>query len=181
LYDSSRKDDITQASGHLDQLFACLLATKSFFDAWSQVPSSVYISLHFVAWAQLAKAIVSFSRLLLYDCRDWDLEHVRQLADFSSRLGQVANRVDEARSAMLVENDGLEAEDVLSFYARRVRWVKRWYESKIVAEITHTSSPLQNDRPIPADEVMTGDVSSLGEMFWQELVSEWEDIPTIWT
>jgi hypothetical protein len=66
---------------------------------------------------------------------------------------------------MLADNGGLAAEDAFSLYGQRIRWVKRWYELKIVDKYSTTGLAVRNSRTLPADKVTEGDFSFLDETF----------------
>ncbi|KAE8441496.1 hypothetical protein EG329_004884 [Mollisiaceae sp. DMI_Dod_QoI] len=187
LYDHHRPDPPgIQRLRHLDQLTDCLTAARTFFDRWFQLPNSIYANLPIVAWAQVANAIVATSKIVLLDRQDWDLEHAREVADFANNLEKVASRVEEATHTLFKGNMGSDAKGALLRYAQRVRWVKGWYEGRVVAEQTQSQAQFQVQEGglekvvLPPtggeDAVMTGEFLDLDDVFWQDFVGEWSAV-----
>jgi hypothetical protein len=162
-----------QTRRHLDQLYSCLLATKSFFDSYFQIPPSIYTMLPFSVWSQFSSAIFTASKLLLLDCLDWDLEQAREALDFPTIVGEASKRFQESSFLTFGENAGDENDNMLLRYSQRMHWVKGWFEAKFAAD-TLSKAPNSGDEAVLNLEVASsGYLFSSDDDFWQEFMREW--------
>jgi hypothetical protein len=162
-----------QTRRHLDQLYSCLLATKSFFDSYFQIPPSIYTMLPFSVWSQLSIAIFTASKLLLLDCLDWDLEQAREVLDFPAIVGEASKRFQESSFLTFGENAGDENDNMLLRYSQRVHWVKGWFEAKTAADAPSKALNPGDEAVLNFGDAANGYLLSSDEDFWQEFMCEW--------
>jgi hypothetical protein len=161
---------------HLTQLSSCLAATRSFFDTWFLLPSSAYINLSIVAWAQIANAVMAVSKLILLDHDGWDLEHAREVADFSNTLDRIASLIEQNTKVVFAGNGnkGADAENAFMMYAKRLRWVRDWYVARIEAEKEEKGKEIVELAMSGEETGMMTDFMNVDDVFWQDFVGEWK-------
>jgi hypothetical protein len=162
-----------QTRRHLDQLYSCLLATKSFFDSFFQIPISIYTMLPFSVWSQFACAIFTASKLVLLDCLDWDLEQAREVLDFPTIVGEVSKLFQESSFLTFGENAGDEDDNLLLRYSERLYWVKEWFEAKAAADAPPKAPNTGNEVALNFGDAANGYLLNSDDDFWQEFMREW--------
>jgi hypothetical protein len=162
-----------QTRRHLDQLYSCLLATKSFFDSFFQFPISIYTILPFSVWSQFASAIFTASKLLLLDCLDWDLEQAREVLEFPTVVGEISKRFQESSFLTFGENAGDEDDNLLLWYSQRLDWVKGWFEAKTAADAPSKAPTTGDEAALNFGDATNGYLLSSDDDFWQEFMREW--------
>jgi hypothetical protein len=149
-----------QTRRHLDQLYSCLLATKSFFDSFFQFPISIY-------------TIFTASKLLLLDCLDWDLEQAREVLEFPTVVGEISKRFQESSFLTFGENAGNEDDNLLLWYSQRLDWVKGWFEAKTAADAPSKAPNTGDEAALNFGDATNGYLLSSDDDFWQEFMREW--------
>ena len=166
-----------------DQIFqraetisACLSSTISFFESYLKLPTALYPRLSFAPWLHMGYAITNACRLMLLDVNGWDVHHARKLFDFSEVLRQICERFEEAGNVDLV-NRHATADGDNSFlqYAKRLGWVRAWYDSKLVAESDAAmSKPPDMSFSAIEGEITLMDFMSVDDSFWQDFMGDWD-------
>lgn len=180
----------------LSLLFACLSSTKHFFDAFFELPPSVYLDMPYSTWTLLSHLNVILSRLSLCVVPGWDHSYVAATLSLDSILDGLSAKVDEAiqiaaqtrtsdgddaipitvlpRSAPLVfMTVGSKVKEIKAVQEARKAEISRRYHSQ-VAGVTPASASLESADGIPPlpDDFTTMD--SIGffdfvdEPFWTE-------------
>lgn len=176
LYDSLHTSCPSQNLRQLEQISWCLTAVKAFFDHWFEIPNLIYARLPKMVFAEIANATMAASRLVLLEHPGWDLKFAREVLDYGATLGSIASRIEVVTEDLFAGNRGADAEEDLLRYARRMRWIKGWYERRIVAETDSAENP-QIAAPVGFDSsMMAGDLMNLDIMFWQDFADEWRGV-----
>jgi hypothetical protein len=155
----------------LDILYACLLSTKSFLEAYFMIPSTSYRNLSFVTWVLLSNTLAILCRLLLVDVEGWDLAHARELVDLPGILQRLIEKFTEAKEIADTTRTIEEEKDIFYQYAQMMLWVKSNYESRLSIK----SMESQQSGDLTADEAMMGDFLNIDDAFWQDFVGGWGD------
>jgi hypothetical protein len=121
-----------QSYWRLQTLYSCLNAVKEFIDIYFTIPVELYFHLAVGAWGQITHVLIVLSRLCLLDFPNWDLNHVKEVLDFSEVLGIVGQRwaatgelLDESqRQAALVNG-------VFTRCSRMLRRVQHWHDARV--------------------------------------------------
>jgi len=106
---------------------------------------------------------------LLFEHVNWDLEHARSVIDFPKILENIAQRIEDAIRLPL----GVNEENTLSWYARRIKWVKGWYEAKLIPSY----ETAQDGSTPSANQAPCGESISFDDMLWQEFMNGWSSNP----
>ncbi|MCJ1393383.1 hypothetical protein MMC18_006256 [Xylographa bjoerkii] len=159
-----------------ETLSACLSSTISFFESYFQIPTALYSRMSFAPWLHMGYAITTACRLLLFDVNGWDVLHARKLLDLADVLRQICERFEEAGNIDLVNRQSpRDGDNAFLQYALRLRWVKAWYEAKVVAESDPTmSKPQDISFSAIEGEPSLMDFMGVDEAFWQEFMSDWD-------
>ncbi|CAD6586535.1 MAG: hypothetical protein ASARMPREDX12_002379 [Alectoria sarmentosa] len=118
----------------LDGLYACLHATKSWWDVFLAFPPASYVGFSAPIFTQMAHCIIILFRLLTFDDPVWDRGLVRDTANLSLILGQVIERIIQAKVAMNLDEGVLEGKDALGLTAATLESIKIWWDAKLAAE-----------------------------------------------
>jgi hypothetical protein len=155
----------------LELLYACLLSTKSFLEAYFMIPTASYHNLSFVTWIQLSNTLAILCRLLLVNVEGWDLAHARELVDFPATLQHLIEKFKDAKKIADATRTVEEEKDTFYQYTQMMQWVKSNYESRLSS---NSMEPQQNE-DLAADEAMMGHFLNLDDAFWQDFVGGWGD------
>ncbi|KAI1875337.1 hypothetical protein JX265_004395 [Neoarthrinium moseri] len=160
-------------------LTSCLQAVKSFFTFLLSSTPADLLYRPFTCSAELITVTVTASRLLLLDVDGWDLDAARQTLDLVSIMDELIAAFDNAsllqkrRAVEPIEGGFLpkdnpddEKEDVFIKYVHKIKWIKVWFQTQLVARgLVPPSEP----------DVVLPDVWSLdenaGNQFWLGLVN----------
>ncbi|CBF75950.1 hypothetical protein AN3533.2 [Aspergillus nidulans FGSC A4] len=113
----------------LEHLYACLEATKSWFDLFLTIPPVEYIGFPFSIFAQMVHNLVILYQLSTFEDPAWDIATVRQTADVLSILSTVIRNMSQVAS--LAGLDGEPDSDVFSRVAKMYRSVQMGWEVKL--------------------------------------------------
>lgn len=160
----------------IDVLYACLSATKSFFDNYLTSSSSGNIdSVSLVAAGQMVHAIAVLSKLSLFEADDWDLNYVRTTVDLSAILDNLLKRTRKNLGGYTqLEQDGGRFEA-----ARKVEMLKIWYDTKLAAEAQRVEPGCTlsggTEAGAGAGDSLSGNHFDLfGDEFWQGIPGDWD-------
>jgi len=115
----------------LDSLYACLHATKSWFDLFLSIPAGAYIGFSTAILMQMAHCVIMPYRLSTFDDAEWDHTLVRETLDFSSVLDALVQRMVQVRGAASLLDDGGEENNVWCLTERRLRGVRSWWLMRV--------------------------------------------------
>lgn len=119
----------------LDSLYACLYATKSWFDIFLAIPPAHYIGFPTSMLTQMAHCIIVLYRLSTFDDQDWDLGLVKQALDFPVVLDQLIQRISQVRIAAAMRDDGTEENNIFCGTKRRLEAIRSWWDVRVDAEL----------------------------------------------
>ena len=120
----------------------------------------------------------------------WDTSFTQQTLDLLEILDQAAARFDEAEKIDVVNRAAIEEDGLFSRWARKIRWVKAWYETKLPlkARSMEGTAPAgqpagffgREDDAMLVDELLAGGLlQDLDESSWQQLMGDWDGGPLI--
>ena len=118
----------------LDSLYACLNATKSWFDLFLGLPAASYVGFSIPIFTQMAHCIIALFRLLTLDDPVWDRGLARDTTNLSLILGKVVEKLSQVKLAANLDHGVSEDKDTFSWTARTIRATKTWWEAKLSAE-----------------------------------------------
>jgi hypothetical protein len=154
----------------VDMLHSCLVACQLSFQIILTISSQNFVTLSVHDFGRLSHAISTLFKLSVLEVPGWDREHVRQTADISVLLEQLARRLDSALKPTGTHPTSL-SNDAFSQAARRLERFKDLFNSKF----TTLDSGLQNQSQgmFTASELeafdMHGPLSFLDEAFWLQI------------
>lgn len=119
----------------LDSLYACLHATKSWFDLFLSFPPDHYTGFSIPICIQMAHCIIALFRLSTFDDPIWDRGLVRETANLSLILAQIIENHNQVKVATNLDHGASEDKDVFSGTARTIEAIKSWWDGKLVAEV----------------------------------------------
>ncbi|KAK4549368.1 hypothetical protein LTR36_006365 [Oleoguttula mirabilis] len=168
---------------HLEDLYRCIEAIKSFIDMYFIIPVDAYLTVPFAVFGQFAHAFIVLTKLASLDVEGWDFKSLS--VDFPQIIDEATSRFDRATKS---SPDGLEVDnESFGKWAQKLRWMKQMYEAKFlqennfVAQARQTAVKTLFDRPegydgatmagaqqpTPPDDVLSGDFfSNFDETFW---------------
>ncbi|MCJ1399647.1 hypothetical protein MMC11_002849 [Xylographa trunciseda] len=178
----------SHALGRLEIIHACLTALKSFFEVYIAIPIQQYYNLPFTEWSQFAYAIIVLSKLTFLQDDFWDAQFTRQTLDLLDILDQAAARLEETEKTITVDGMPIEEDGLFSRWARKIRWVKAWYETKLPPKARQVEGtapatpfagfPVREDDALLVDELLAGGLlQDLDDASWQQLMSDWDGGP----
>jgi hypothetical protein len=154
-------------------LHACLTSTQSFLSFMFYVPLVDYYKFTYVSWAQMMHILVVLYKLSNFESPDWDLTHVRGVADLSQVLDNLIARFQQLMAWM-------KGDELLSIAVPRLQQYREAFEKKraslIGSPATSSSATVLQSEPLPhmeLDDLMFG---QLTEGFWQEITADWYPI-----
>ena len=181
LYESSIQKTSSTAYGsqpfqRVDMLYGCLLACQSFFDVYLRLPPDSFFSFSIVSFGQTAHALTVYLKLSLLEAPGWDVQHIRQNANISFLLDQLAGLFEEA-SRTIDPRQQMGGTDAFSRCVRRFRWVKGWYDRKTTTD----SGPEGSQERMNASQMgsfeMGDTFNFLDDTYWQEIIGGWDAMP----
>ncbi|KAE8146579.1 hypothetical protein BDV25DRAFT_162216 [Aspergillus avenaceus] len=116
----------------LEWLYACLDATKSWFDVFLSIPPVEYIGFPFSVFSQMVHNLVVLYQLSTFEDPAWDTAAVRRTADILAILDSVIYNMSQV--AVLAGMDGEPDTDVFSRVAKMYRSVRMGWEAKLGTE-----------------------------------------------
>jgi len=155
----------------LELLYACLISSKSFLEAYFMIPTASYHNLSSITWIQLSNTLAILCRLLLVNVEGWDLSHARELVDFPATLQHLIENFGEAKKIGDASRNIEEEKSTSYQYTQMMHWLKSNYESRLDIK----SMESQHIEDFAADETMMGDFLNLDDAFWQDFVGDWGD------
>ncbi|MCJ1393791.1 hypothetical protein MMC18_006667 [Xylographa bjoerkii] len=188
LSDTHNSSYNTHALGRLEIIWACLTALRSFFEAYIAIPTQNYYNLPFSEWVQFAYAIIVLSKLTFLQEDFWDAPFTQQTLDLFEILDQAAARFEEAEKTVTVDGMPIEENGLFSRWARKIRWVKAWYETKLppgarqmegaAPAVQLAALPIREDDAMLVDELLAGGLlQDLDDTSWQQLMGDWDAGP----
>lgn len=134
----------------LDILFRCLRATKSFFDDFYSISSHYFPFLPFSIWCQFGHAVVSLSRLSLFQSEDgWDLDYVQSTIDFDQTIDRMMHKLDEAQIFAEQSSGPMSLADLPEIFGRLSNRMQLMKESHQQKKESLEKAQLQGAEPPP--------------------------------
>ncbi|KAL4862495.1 hypothetical protein BDV12DRAFT_190377 [Aspergillus spectabilis] len=152
----------------LEYLYACLDASKSWFDLFLTIPPLEYIGFPFSIFAQMVHNLVMLYQLSTLNDPGWDTATVRRDVDVLSILSTVIENM--SRVAGLARLEGEPDSDVFSRVAKIYRTVQVGWEVKLAPDLfsqpgTDLSQPLADAMDtMPTNFPLTADHDWMSEM-----------------
>ncbi|PYH95251.1 hypothetical protein BO71DRAFT_377835 [Aspergillus ellipticus CBS 707.79] len=117
----------------IDMLCACVESTKSFFDIFFSLPSSLYFQMPYTCWVQLGHGLAILSRLLVYsDSKgNWDQEYARQRLNFDNTVDTFGMKIEETLLLALAEN--IEIPSIFAHIKKRIVLWKEGHAARCAA------------------------------------------------
>ena len=120
----------------LDSLFACLHATKKWFDLFLSLPHASFVGFSIPIFTQLAQCIIALFRLLTFDDSIWDRGLARDTANLALILEQIIQKLTQVKVVADLDHGASEDKDIFSGTARTLEPIKAWWDSRSAAELT---------------------------------------------
>ena len=124
---------------HLDSLFACLHATKKWFDLFLSLPHASYVGFPIPIFTQLAQCIITLFKLLTFDDSIWDRGLARDTANLSLILEQIIQKLTQVKVVASLDHGDPEAKDIFSGTARSLEPIKAWWDSRSAAQFANNT------------------------------------------
>lgn len=150
-------------------LHACLTSTHAFFSFLFSVPVIDWYKFTYISWAQTRHNIILLQRLSSFESPDWDLSHVREILDLSLIIQNVINQVEKIQSWSTEDGDG-QGGGFISRLLPKMREYKEAFENRRASILGEEVTPSGLPPPLTMDDLTFG---QLDDMFWQEIVAEW--------
>ena len=184
----------TPLRSHLDHLYYCVKAIRTFIDVYFTIPTSAYLTIPFSTFGQFAHAFITLVKLASLEVDGWDMKDLHEQLHFSKVIDEAADRYDGSTKSspdgLRVNNDGFGK------WAHRMRWMKQVYESKFIPEgdkpddrqeatrnmmtkppdaYDASIAPSAQQQPTPPDDLLSGDFFNyLDENFWQSFAGDFD-------
>ncbi|RAK96591.1 Zn(II)2Cys6 transcription factor [Aspergillus ibericus CBS 121593] len=133
---------------HLDYLYGCLDATKSWFDVFLSIPPMEYIGFPFAVFSQMVQNLATLYQLSTLESPLWDTANVRRTADvlqildtIVANMGQVA-----ALNGLVGEPGG----DIFSTIAQMYHAVRVGWETSLGSDAGSSATNLIPSLSIPS-------------------------------
>lgn len=120
--------------GRSEAFFACLRATKNWYDVFLAMPPIMWTGFAMPIFCQLAHCSITLYRLSTLEAVDWDKSIARQTLDYSVMMGDAIKRMKQVKEAAGLDVGILEDLDVYSLSARRFQAIKDWWDAKVAME-----------------------------------------------
>ncbi|PYI35854.1 hypothetical protein BP00DRAFT_333610 [Aspergillus indologenus CBS 114.80] len=114
---------------HLDYLYGCLEATKSWFDVFLSIPPAEYIGFPFAIFSQMVQNLVTLYQLTTLDNSVWDTTNVRRTADIIQIMNMVISNMGQVASLNGIDGD--PGGDIFSNIAKTYQAVRMGWETKL--------------------------------------------------
>lgn len=129
----SKSPALSHFSSHdfdrLECLHSCLQAVKSFFDTWFKLPVAMSHCLSVPMITHFTWSLGVLQLLATFDHPDWNIEWARETISFTDILDQLAKRFAQAKTSLGLDPHTTVGEDVFSHSARRIAWMKSFFET----------------------------------------------------
>ncbi|KAJ5679749.1 hypothetical protein N7462_007993 [Penicillium macrosclerotiorum] len=139
----------------LDLLFRCLETTKLFFQNFYSLPSALFPLLPFTFYCQFGQAIVTLSRLSLYqtDKGDWDRDYVQQTLDLDHTVDRLTRKMEEVQlSASCTSGCSQQKTDELpEIYGKISRATKMIKEAHLSRKWAMEKAQIQTEQQVFSD------------------------------
>ena len=119
----------------LDSLYACLHATKCWFDVFLNLSPALYVGFSVPVFTQSARCIMTLFKLRTFDDPIWDRELVQNTASLSFILAQIIERYTQVKVMADLDHGASKDEDTFSRTARTLSAIKTWWDAKVAAEL----------------------------------------------
>jgi hypothetical protein len=146
-----------------DIIYACFMATRSFFEVFLRIPSEDCCALTVVNIGHMFHAIAALYKLSVFNVDSWDVSNARKTLDLSNILCQLATRLEEAATAY----GAMEENSPWFFCVRKLKLLKTWWDITLTREMD-LSTAVEGGADGAADEfqgMMSFDF--LDDSFWQ--------------
>jgi len=156
-------------SQRLEWLYACLQATKSFFDIYFSIPVLDYFSFCIASWSQLTSSLITLQLLSIFNHPDWNLELVRQTLDFRGVLDRLVGKMESVELEI-----GDARYDFFSRTAKRMISVRKYCDEKMAAT---ASGPGDKDETLAVQETdMSGmeEFTDFDDGWLRDLLVPWD-------
>jgi hypothetical protein len=141
----------------MELLCACHASVVALFNAFLTVPEAEYHSLTLPVYMQLAQGYSALTLLTTFEHSEWDMAYLPDPMGICDVLGTIADRFDSASAKLgLQQNVDSGGIHVFIVYAKKLRGVREFYRTKILAKTT-ANSKLSQATP-PSDITNAGDL-----------------------
>jgi hypothetical protein len=180
-------------ANRLNDLYACLLAVKSYFDTHLAKTSRVHPSHAYSQWIHSSYALIMAIKLCACKAEGWDFHHAREMLKCSEVIEILLSKMEAVvllrneRTGCIASFEGLgTAKDVFARYLRHARCVKNWFEPLTSTSIEEsqnalmqprgssdlTPSTIQGLRPEDADQSISDLPMAMDDSLWQVFYDE---------
>jgi hypothetical protein len=121
-------------SCHVESLYACLHAVKSWFDVFFTIPPSDYIGFPYSIFSQLSHCLITLYRLSSCEDSSWPKPEVQKTADVLSILDKVIENLTQVSPPPGLDSTDT-GDDVFATTARRFRSVRAGWEAKLDGDL----------------------------------------------
>lgn len=154
-------------------LYACYKAASALFDIFFSIPVENYFILTLVNWGQLFQGLAAIAKLCMFEseAEDFDLAHMRNLADLTGLAAKISERLERAMQFLNSDGDN----NMWASSVRNLKRIKPWYDARLVEESVSRGQTLQssNGTLAEANEVPFETHFEFDAEFWQEVDNGW--------
>lgn len=133
-FSKSPLSDNSQGFHRLECLYACLNATKSWFDLFLTVLPASYIEFSLSVFTQLAHCVIVLYRLSTFEHPDWDVVSARETANLLFYLEQVVKKMSSVKQAAGLDTGKGDDIDIYSITCQKLGSIKTWWDAKLAVD-----------------------------------------------
>ncbi|GAT28139.1 hypothetical protein RIB2604_02502140 [Aspergillus luchuensis] len=154
---------------HLDYLYGCLDATKSWFDVFLSIPPGEYIGFPFAVFAQMVQNLATLFQLSTLESPLWDTGNVRRTADILKILDTIVSHMSLVSTINGV--DGGPEADIFStiaqtYHAVHVGWETRLNTDPIGSSLVDPVPPILDQTLLNIQPISSDDLPLMGDNDW---------------
>jgi hypothetical protein len=154
-----------------DVLFMCLAASQALRDVYFSIQSKPYISYSSVALSQIYLAMMTSSKLSLFNTEDWDVSNAQTSINLSTVVGRLVTMLEDMSARFDRKDDDKPWLQV----SRKVLHIRTRFERLLATENRSiaSSSPLAQSRDgVTVAPYKLDQFDLLDDGFWQSLLED---------
>lgn len=156
----------------IQTLHSCLQAVKSFFDIYLNLPISKMHCLSVPILTYFTWSLGVLQLLTTFEHPDWNLEWARSAISFTDVLGKLSDIYGQVKSTLNLDPHTPVGEDIFSHSARRMSWMKSFFESGgIDPRLDH--NPQYSNSENTTDLSLGNDSNLLDDQWLRDLMELW--------
>ena len=150
----------------LESLYACLNATKAWFDVFFSIPIAEYVGFPLTIWSQFTHSLLAIYQLMSLEDPGWDKRLVRNTVDLLQMVEQLGFNAGQVAAMSGLDTSGME-DHFFTGIAKKLKLLAEGWAARLGLDSTGAAAD-RNKQAIDESAVEFPSFELFDEGWWNE-------------